>query len=78
MRWLGEPDIGCLASWAEYEDLLFLLPHWEEYPVTNSQSGKHNEKARPSGPGFKRKKREAQPSRPYGLEPYNNAIFQFT
>ncbi|MBT1170078.1 TetR/AcrR family transcriptional regulator [Bifidobacterium sp. SO4] len=31
MRWLGEPSIDYLASWAEYEDILFPLPHWEGY-----------------------------------------------
>ncbi|NEG55877.1 TetR/AcrR family transcriptional regulator [Bifidobacterium platyrrhinorum] len=31
LRWLGEPDIDLAASWAEYEDILFPLPHWEGY-----------------------------------------------
>lgn len=30
-RWLGEPDIDFLASWAAYEDILFPLPHWDGY-----------------------------------------------
>lgn len=31
IRWLGEPNIDYRASWAEYEDMLFPLPHWEGY-----------------------------------------------
>ena len=31
LRWFGEPNIDFLAKWAEYEDILFPLPHWEGY-----------------------------------------------
>jgi AcrR family transcriptional regulator len=30
-RWLGEPDIDFLQTWAAYEDILFPLPHWKDY-----------------------------------------------
>lgn len=30
-RWLGEPNIDLLDTWAQYENILFPLPHWEGY-----------------------------------------------
>ncbi len=31
MRWLGEPGIDLVETWARYEDILFPLPHWQGY-----------------------------------------------
>lgn len=30
-RWLGEPDIDFMASWSQYENILFPRPHWNGY-----------------------------------------------
>ncbi|OZG68603.1 TetR/AcrR family transcriptional regulator [Bifidobacterium eulemuris] len=30
-RWLGEPNIDLLDTWAQYENILFPLPHWQGY-----------------------------------------------